>query len=127
VATGKAFELKGLTVGEIRSLVDVAEDELQSRKKDTVKKLRTRFKKEAEKEGVTLAEVVGIAKGRRKKASGTRKPVAPKFRGPKGELWSGRGKTPSWMSALISKGRKKDEFLIRDKLTTGATKGTAKK
>jgi DNA-binding protein H-NS len=38
--------------------------------------------------------------------------VAPKFIGPGGEIWSGRGLTPRWLSALIAQGRTKDEFAI---------------
>lgn len=44
-----------------------------------------------------------------KKASN---PVAAKFRGPNGEVWSGRGLTPKWLSALVAQGRSKDEFSI---------------
>ncbi len=38
--------------------------------------------------------------------------VVPKYKGPDGELWSGRGLTPRWLTALIEQGRSKDEFLI---------------
>jgi DNA-binding protein H-NS len=38
--------------------------------------------------------------------------VAPKFRGPNGETWSGRGLTPKWMSALIAQGQSKESFAI---------------
>lgn len=41
-------------------------------------------------------------------------PVAPKFRGPNGEVWSGRGLTPKWLSALVVSGRTKEEFAIKD-------------
>lgn len=38
--------------------------------------------------------------------------VAPKYKGPNGELWSGRGLTPRWLATLVEQGRPKDEFLI---------------
>ncbi len=38
--------------------------------------------------------------------------VAPKFKGPNGETWSGRGLIPRWLSALVAQGRAKDEFAI---------------
>jgi DNA-binding protein H-NS len=42
-----------------------------------------------------------------------RRPVAPKYRDPySGKLWSGRGKLPRWMSALIAQGAKKEDFRI---------------
>lgn len=39
--------------------------------------------------------------------------VAVKYRGPNGEAWSGRGLTPRWLAALLSHGKKKDDFLIK--------------
>jgi DNA-binding protein H-NS len=38
--------------------------------------------------------------------------VAPKYRGPNGETWAGRGATPTWLAALMKEGRKRDDFLI---------------
>src|SRR5438132_7138329 len=38
--------------------------------------------------------------------------VPPKYRGPGGETWAGRGARPRWLSALIRQGRKLDEFAI---------------
>src|SRR4051812_31999599 len=41
--------------------------------------------------------------------------VKPKYRNPskKTEMWTGRGRMPLWMAALVKKGRKADDFLIR--------------
>jgi DNA-binding protein H-NS len=38
--------------------------------------------------------------------------VAPKYRGPNGETWAGRGATPKWLAALKKGGHKPEEFLI---------------
>jgi len=38
--------------------------------------------------------------------------VAPKYRGPNGETWSGRGLMPRWMTALVAQGREKGDFAI---------------
>lgn len=38
--------------------------------------------------------------------------VAAKYRGPKGETWSGRGSMPKWLLALVSKGKTKEDFAI---------------
>ena len=40
--------------------------------------------------------------------------VAPKFRGPNGETWSGRGLTPRWLAALEAQGGRKEDFAIKD-------------
>src|SRR4051794_25366354 len=38
--------------------------------------------------------------------------VAPKYRGPKGETWAGRGAEPVWMREATKKGKKREDFLI---------------
>jgi DNA-binding protein H-NS len=38
--------------------------------------------------------------------------VPPKYRGPSGETWAGRGAKPRWLVAAIRGGKKLDDFLI---------------
>ena len=38
--------------------------------------------------------------------------VAPKYQGPAGELWTGRGRQPTWVAEAIAAGRTMDELLI---------------
>jgi DNA-binding protein H-NS len=40
------------------------------------------------------------------------KKVPPKYRGPSGETWAGRGARPLWLVAAIKEGKKLDDFLI---------------
>lgn len=40
------------------------------------------------------------------------KSVPPKYRGPGGETWAGRGATPRWLAALLKEGHSVEEFLI---------------
>ena|ERR1035437_458480 len=40
-------------------------------------------------------------------------PVAAKYRGPNGEVWSGRGLAPRWLAALLAQGQKKEDFAIK--------------
>lgn len=44
--------------------------------------------------------------------SKTKVPVAAKYRGPSGETWSGRGRTPRWLAAEDGLGRAREEFRI---------------
>jgi DNA-binding protein H-NS len=40
--------------------------------------------------------------------------VKPKYRGPKGETWAGRGAVPRWLrAAMKTTGKKRDAFLIK--------------
>jgi DNA-binding protein H-NS len=47
--------------------------------------------------------------------------VPPKYRGPSGETWAGRGARPRWLVAAIKEGKKLEIFLI-DKSARKATK-----
>lgn len=58
------------------------------------------------------------------------KKVTPKYRGPDGETWAGRGATPRWLTALVKEGHSIEEFAISrggKRTTTTAKKLTAKK
>ena len=54
--------------------------------------------------------------------------VAPKYRGPGGETWAGRGAMPRWMAAAIKEGKKRDDFLIdKSAAAAKAKRGSAKR
>jgi DNA-binding protein H-NS len=38
--------------------------------------------------------------------------VPPKYRGPGGETWAGRGATPRWLATLIKEGHSIEEFFV---------------
>lgn len=40
-------------------------------------------------------------------------PVAAKYRGPNGEVWSGRGLMPRWLSSLVEQGHTKESFAVQ--------------
>jgi DNA-binding protein H-NS len=76
----------------------------------TVKDLQTTKAGKSAKAGRSKAKAAADKPVRAAKK--TSNPVAAKFRGPNGEVWSGRGLTPKWLSALVAQGRSKDEFAI---------------
>jgi DNA-binding protein H-NS len=53
--------------------------------------------------------------------------IAPKYRGPGGETWAGRGATPRWLKALAKEGHSIEEFLIGARRRKAAAAKTAKK
>ena len=65
--------------------------------------------------GVTLAELGGRGGPRAKRTSApkTTGKVAPKYRNTAtGDTWTGRGLQPKWLKALLTTGRKIEEFKI---------------
>ncbi len=48
---------------------------------------------------------------RRRSSAGTKVPM--KYRGPKGELWSGRGRLPMWVREIEKNGESRNDYLIQ--------------
>ncbi len=65
--------------------------------------------------GITVKDLQGSGATVRKSKGKTKSssPAAAKFRGPNGEVWSGRGLMPRWLSALVAQGKTKEEFAIK--------------
>ena len=53
--------------------------------------------------------------------------VPPKYRGPSGESWAGRGARPGWLVAEIKGGKKLDDFLIDKSARKGRKKRRSKR
>ena len=101
-------------------------DALLSLRVEIDKKLgekRSELEQQLSRLGVESDGGQGRGRGRRSAMKGRK--VAPKYRGPGGETWAGRGARPRWLTALIKEGRKIDEFAI-NKLAV-ARKGTVAK
>jgi DNA-binding protein H-NS len=47
-----------------------------------------------------------------KAAKGGKKSVAVKYRDSAGNTWSGRGRTPTWLAAAESNGKRRESFLV---------------
>ena len=54
----------------------------------------------------------GQANGAASAPRSQRKKVAPKYRGPHGATWSGRGLKPRWLTSALKEGKKVEDFLI---------------
>jgi DNA-binding protein H-NS len=67
------------------------------------------------------------ARGRRRKSALKGKKVPPKYRGPAGETWAGRGARPRWLVAAIKGGKKLDHFLIDKSARKGRKKRRSKR
>jgi DNA-binding protein H-NS len=109
-----AINLKGMDVDALLALrADI--DKRLSQKRSELEKQLSRLG--AESGGAARNSRTGV--GRRSALKGRK--VPPKYRGPGGETWAGRGARPRWLSALIRQGRKLDEFAINK--TPAARKG----
>ena len=123
-----SIDLSGLSAKELASLIrDAQKRKSVVAKRQPITKVRSQLVKAAQKAGYTIEELFGTGAPKATRAPRAAKTpaksankgvkVAPKYRNPANpkETWTGRGKHPRWMAALIAKGKKADDFLIKKK------------
>jgi DNA-binding protein H-NS len=87
--------------------------ELRKRVAEALSGHRATIEKQLEALGSSIASLGRAKIARRGRGSSLKgKKVAPKYRGPSGETWAGRGATPRWLKAAIKEGKKLESFLI---------------
>ncbi|WP_329810607.1 H-NS histone family protein [Stenotrophomonas sp. SMYL8] len=120
------IDVSGLSAKELKALI--AQAEKQQTKVLTRPKaaaMRAKINQYVKDHGYTIDELYGAvstASSETSKKRTGRKPaksaggkVAPKYRNPANpsETWSGRGRQPRWLAALVQKGKEPSEFLIK--------------
>jgi DNA-binding protein H-NS len=115
------MNLRGMDVDALLSLRAEIDKKLSEKRSELEKQL-SRLGLESNSGGHARA-ARGWGSGRRSAMKGRK--VAPKFRGPGGETWAGRGARPRWLTALVKEGHNIEEFAI-NKLSA-ARKGPAAK
>jgi DNA-binding protein H-NS len=103
--------LSGMTVEALMDLRKRVDEMLLERRAELEKQLER------------MVAVVGdrrVVRGGRSVLKGRR--VPPKYRGPSGETWAGRGARPRWLVAAIKGGKKLDDFLIDKSARKGRKK-----
>jgi DNA-binding protein H-NS len=96
---------------DVQALMDLR-DQIDQR----LREHRVELQKQLERIALLGGERVA-PRGKRSPLSGRK--VPPKYRGPKGEIWAGRGARPRWLVAAIKGGKKLDDFLIEKSARKG--------
>jgi DNA-binding protein H-NS len=96
-------ELQSMSVDELWEFHEMVADILATKMLAEKKSLEARLKQ------LQLNSAQAAQTGRRPYPE-----VRPKFRNPEipSETWSGRGKTPRWLSRLLKSGKNLDDYLI---------------
>ena len=107
---------------DVQALID-----LRKQIEDTLVSQRSTLERQLAALGGSIASIGGkVARGGRGSALKGKK-VAPKYRGPDGETWAGRGATPRWLKAAIKEGKKLESFLIDKSAASGRKKRKSKR
>jgi DNA-binding protein H-NS len=118
-----AVDLDGMTVQQLTALIAAAEAKRQEKREGAVTALRAEVERKAAELGVSPGELFAqggprpsakqATRGRKPRSDvGAKRAVAVRYRGPNGETWSGRGRTPRWLAALEAEGRGRKEFAV---------------
>jgi len=111
--------LSGMTVEALMDLRKRVDEMLVERRAEIEKRLESMDRAIAVVGGARVVGGGGSAlKGRK---------VPPKYRGPSGETWAGRGARPRWLVAAIKGGKKLDDFLIDKSARKGWKKRRSKR
>jgi DNA-binding protein H-NS len=126
-ADAPAVDLDRMTVQQLTALIAAAEAKRRDKLEDAKTALRAEMEQRAAELGISAGDLFSAAgqqapaePAAEKNGARARKPRddigtkrAAKYRGPNGEEWSGRGRTPKWLAALEAEGRGREEFLIQ--------------
>jgi len=118
--------LDSMSAQELTALIDAAEGKRREKLETAKQELVAEFRAKASELGLSLealfsqqqaesASASASVPGRKPRSdAGTTRPA--KYRGPNGEEWSGRGRTPNWLTGLEAEGRSREEFVIAPEL-----------
>src|SRR6476620_5758158 len=107
--------LSGMTVEALMDLREQVDETLLKRRAEIEQQL----------ERIAVVGGARIVRGGGSSLKGTK--VPPKYRGPSGETWAGRGVKPRWLVDALKGGRKIDEFLIDKSARKGRIKRRSKR
>ena len=102
--------LDRLVPAHLSRVIELVQAKRQEKEEEIKQALLTEFREKAAQMGMPFESLFPARRAR----SGVGLPVSPKYRGPGGETWSGRGRMPTWLSALENTGHNKEEYRIKE-------------
>ena len=109
MARADEINLEGFSIPELENLAVRVVVQINNKKEERKRELLEEMEKIAEREGLTLEEVIRAGRKPRK-----RQPPKQKYRNPDkpSQTWSGRGKKPAWVENALASGKKLKDLEI---------------
>jgi DNA-binding protein H-NS len=106
-----AVNVDKMTLKELRDLEGKVAAAIMRSQEQERSDLKNKIDELAKRHGVSVNELYGISKGR---GAGRGGKVAVKFMNPddRSQTWTGRGRQPRWLVAMLKKGSKLPDFAI---------------
>jgi DNA-binding protein H-NS len=104
--------LDRLSIENLGRIGDAVRAKRQAKQEESRSTARQRIEQELQNTGLSLRDLFPdlLPSASRKRGDGGALP--PKFKGPHGETWTGRGRLPNWLSILEQGGHNREEFRI---------------
>jgi DNA-binding protein H-NS len=105
--------IDGLSLTDLNELQVRVSKAIQTKKDNAKVETLQKLKALAVSEGYSLDELLGKGPGGRRQRSDKGVKLRPKYMGPNGETYTGRGPTPKWLRSLERRGEKREKFLVK--------------
>jgi len=105
--------IDNLSLSELNELMARTQKAISSRKDEEKSATLSELRALASSKGFTLDELMGRGASGRRQRSDKGVKLKPKYKGPNGEIYTGRGPTPKWLKALERKGEKREKYLVK--------------
>lgn len=105
--------IDGLSLTDLNELQVRVSKAIQAKKENAKVETLQKLKALAVSEGYSLDELLGKGPAGRRQRSDKGVKLRPKYMGPNGETYTGRGPTPKWLRSLERKGEKREKFLVK--------------
>jgi DNA-binding protein H-NS len=104
--------LDRLSIESLQRIGDSVRTKRQEKQENSRLTARQKIEQELQNTGLTLRDLFPelLPTSSRKRTDNSALP--PKYKGPNGETWTGRGRLPNWLAALEQADHKRDEFKI---------------
>ncbi len=109
----KLPNIDNLSLSDLNELIARAQKAIASKKDEAKSEFIAKMRADAAAHGLSFDEIMGKGSGGRRQRSDKGVKLKPKYVGPNGEIYTGRGPTPKWLKALERKGEKRDKYLAR--------------
>ena len=114
-AAAKFPQIDHLDAAELVALIEHAQRQLKAKQEETKAALLADMRATAQRAGFDFDDLVGrgsLTPGRRMR-SDVGKKLSPKYVGPNGETYKGRGPVPKWLRALERKGVSREKYRVK--------------
>ena len=103
-----------LSLAELKELASRIQKAIAAKKDEAKNGFLAKMRADAAAQGLDFDELFGRGGGGgRRQRSDKGIKLKPKYIGPNGEIYTGRGPTPKWLKALERKGEKREKYLVK--------------